>query len=284
MDDDLHIALGSWDLGPHTVEPFGRGMGSRTWLVRDADDAFVAKASPGGAQLDRGLEAAEIVARSTGMRTATPIRTVSGELNAPIGDWRLSLLTFVPGGPASETKPHEVRAWARALAGVHNALAGQDELAEGLERLPLIDLARDHIDIEPWIRPAIESVARDVMRFRGTVGFLHGDPAQEAFLIGDTGRVGVIDWTGCWWGPLLYDLASARMYTGPDAFPTFLEAYLEVAPIDTSGLELFVRFRWCVQAYYFSWRIVSNDMTGIDDPSENRTGLSDAKWNLIGEL
>jgi homoserine kinase type II len=284
VDDELRQALAAWDLGPHSVEPFGRGMGSRTWLVRVADERFVAKASPGGAQLDRGLEAAEIVTRSTGIRTATPNRTASGELNVPIGDWRLSLLTFVPGRPADERRPDEVRAWARTLARVHNALAGHDELSEGLERLPLIDITRDHVDIEPWIRPAIEPVLADVMRFRGLVGYLHADPAQEAFLMDGSGAAGVIDWASGWWGPLLYDLGSARMYTGPDAFPTFLEAYLEDAPIDTSELELFVRFRWCVQAYYFAWRIASGDMTGIDDPSENQTGLSDAKCNLIGEL
>src|ERR671923_2599687 len=111
VDDELLDALRAWDLGPLDVRLFGRGMGSRTWLVGSGEDAFVAKASPGGPQLDRGLEAAEIVARRTGMRTAAPVRTAAGESHVPIGEWRLSLLTLVPGRPADETNPNEVRSW-----------------------------------------------------------------------------------------------------------------------------------------------------------------------------
>jgi Ser/Thr protein kinase RdoA (MazF antagonist) len=281
VDDQLRDALESWDLGTYEVEPFGRGMGSRTWLVRCSNEAFVAKASAGGVQLDRGLEAADL-ARAAGLRTSAPIRTSHGELTAPIGEQHLSLMTFVPGRPADEKSSSEVRSWGRTLGAMHRALAGHEELAEGLPRLPLIDLDQDHLDIESWIRPAIDQVVEEVMRFRGTVGFLHADPAQEAFLIDDAGDVGIIDWTSCWWGPLMFDLASARMYTGADAFPDLLDAYLEVAPTDTCELDLFVRFRWCVQAAYFSWRVANDVMTGIDDLAENRTGLSDARINLIG--
>jgi homoserine kinase type II len=282
VDDELHDALAAWDLGPVDVRPFGRGMGSRTWLVEtDGRGSFVAKASPGGPQLERSLEAAAIVAEA-GVRTAAPVRTRSGELTVQIADWRLAVQTFVRGRPADERIPDEVRAWGRTLGRVHRALAGHDELAVGLETLPMIDLSREHLDLEPWIRPAIEPTVADVMRFRGTAGFLHGDPAQEAFLIDSDGEVGVIDWTGCWWGPLLYDVASARMYTGADAFPELLAGYRDEWEVDTSELELFWRFRWCVQASYFSWRVANDVMIGIDDPSENATGLSDARINLTG--
>lgn len=208
--------------------------------------------------------------------------TTAGGLTVPIGEWHLAVQTFVPGRPVDEHVAGEPRVWGRTLGRLHRALDGHDELADGLETLPLIDLSREHLDLERWIRPAVEPVVDEVMRFRGTAAFLHADPAQEAFLIDDEGEIGVIDWTGCWWGPLLYDLASARMYTGPDAFPEFLEGYDEEWDVDRAELDLFWRFRWCVQAYYFSWRIANDVMIGIDDRAENETGLSDARINLIG--
>jgi homoserine kinase type II len=281
LEDELRAALSKWNLGPYKVEPFGRGMGSRTWLVRTSTNRYVAKASPGGPHLDRGHEAAAVASRA-GVRAAVPTLTASGDTSVPIADWRLALLTFVPGRPVDEAAPKELRDWGRTLGLVHRALEGHDELAEGLERLPLIDLEQDHLDIEPWIRPVIEPVLDEVMRFRGTIGFLHGDPAQEAFLIDDADEIGVIDWTSGWWGPLLYDLASARMYSGTDAFPALLDGYRDVADVDMTELDLFVRFRWCAQAAGFSYRIANDVMTGIDDRSENETGLSDARINLIG--
>jgi hypothetical protein len=72
------------------------------------------------------------------------------------------------------------------------------------------------------------------------------------------------------------------MYSGTDAFPALLDGYRDVADVDMTELDLFVRFRWCAQAAGFSYRIANDVMTGIDDRSENETGLSDARINLIG--
>ena len=46
------------------------------------------------------------------------------------------------------------------------------------------------------------------------------------------------------------------------------------------GLDALRRFRWAVHASYFSHRIATNDMTGIDDHAENLIGLADARPHL----
>jgi homoserine kinase type II len=196
----------------------------------------------------------------------------------------LCLLQFVPGRPIDRSNSPEARAWGRTLARVHRALAGRQDLCDGLDVLPLLDLDAPHLGIEPWIRPAIAPVLNDLASFQGTYGVLHGDPSTESFLLDEeTQTVGVIDWGAVWWGPLLYDLASARMYAGAHAFAHVLEGYAERLPLrpdELQALDLFVRFRWCVQAAYFSWRVANDIRTGIEDPSENRKGLSDARRHL----
>ncbi|HET9519938.1 MAG TPA: phosphotransferase, partial [Candidatus Limnocylindrales bacterium] len=108
------------------------------------------------------------------------------------------------------------------------------------------------------------------------------DPAPEAFLgTSGGGEVALIDWGAACHGPLLYDLASAVMYAGPDVAP----AYRETGPLEGEELDHvdgFRAFRWAVQAIYFSGRIAANDLTGIDDPSENEKGLDDARIGLRG--
>ena len=39
-------------------------------------------------------------------------------------------------------------------------------------------------------------------------------------------------------------------------------------------------WRWATQAWYFAGRIATDEMTGIDDPSENEKGLADARAYL----
>lgn len=110
-------------------------------------------------------------------------------------------------------------------------------------------------------------------------GILHGDPAPEAFLA-DRDEVGLIHWGAAVPGPLLYDLASAYMYGGPGVFA----GYRRTGPLPTTELEhleLFRRFRWVVQAWYFSWRIATNDMTGLSSAGENDEGLDDARRALL---
>ena len=49
-----------------------------------------------------------------------------------------------------------------------------------------------------------------------TWGWLHGDPAPEAFMRLQDGATALIDWGAAMHGPVLYDVASAVMYVnGP---------------------------------------------------------------------
>ena len=248
-------ALTAWELGNVSVEPYGRGMSSTTWLVESDAGRFVAKAGSATPQFERGLDAAAAVAAS-GLLAGEPVPTRTGPFTVGFGDRRLCLLAFVPGRPVDDSRRTEARSWGATLARVHRALAGREDLADGLPRLPLIDLDASHLDLEPWIRPAIAPVVRSVRSYRGSFGVLHGDPAVESFLIDEeTGTVGVIDFGAAWWGPLVYDLASLKMYANPDTFDDALAGYLAESgsgAADLASLDLFLRFRWCVQADYFS--------------------------------
>ena len=51
----------------------------------------------------------------------------------------------------------------------------------------------------------------------------------------------------------------------------------------TDGLPVMLRFRWAVQADYFAWRVISNDLTGITGPEENEKGLEDARLFLAAD-
>jgi Ser/Thr protein kinase RdoA (MazF antagonist) len=258
-------------------------MTSTTWRINSSAGVFVAKTGRLGGKFEHGLEVAAAV-EASGIRAGAPIRTGGGELTTQSGDGRMCLLQFVPGRPIDASNPTDARAWGRTLACVHHILAGRDDLGKGLERLPLIDLDAPHLGIEPWIRPAIAPVLDDLLAFQGTFGVLHGDPSAEEFLLEEeTQTVGVIDWGAVWWGPLLYDLASARMYAGAHAFAHVLAGYSERSPVraaEFKALDLFLRFRWCVQAAYFSWRAANDIRVGIEDPSENREGLADARRHL----
>ncbi len=40
---------------------------------------------------------------------------------------------------------------------------------------------------------------------------------------------------------------------------------------------------WAVEADYFAWRVISNDLTGITGPEENEKGLEDARLFLAAD-
>ena len=275
--------LAAWKIGRYTAELYGRGMSSITWRIDSSAGIFIAKTGV-GTQFERGLEAAAAVDAS-GLQAGAPLRTRSGNFTTRSGGGRLCLLQFVPGRPIDPSNSSEARAWGRTLACVHHVLTGRHDLGEGLKGLPLIDIDAPHLGIEPWIRPAIAPVLDDLASFQGTFGVLHGDPSPEAFLLEeDTQTVGVIDFGAVWWGPLMYDLASARMYAGLRAFAHVLEGYAErlpVGPAELKALDLFLRFRWCVQAAYFSWRVANDIRIGIEAPSENLKGLADARRHVV---
>jgi len=136
-----------------------------------------------------------------------------------------------------------------------------------IDELALREAARDAIEAAERLAPAL------------THGILHADPAPEAFLVSEEG-VALIDWGSACHGPLLYDVASAWMYT----HERVLAAYARTAPIgwgEMAGAATFLAFRWAVQAWYFSNRIRHRDLTGLDGDSGNDKGLADARRALL---
>jgi homoserine kinase type II len=45
-----------------------------------------------------------------------------------------------------------------------------------------------------------------------------------------------------------------------------------------------LQVRWAIQADYFAGRLAANDLTGINDGSENEVGLEDAHRGLLDVL
>ena len=282
------VVTAAWGLEDPHAQPAGRGMNSRTWLVEAGTARFIAKLVPAD-QHDRfvsGLAVAKLVEVS-GMPAGAPIETSRGNLWARIGDDTLAVLTFVDGRPLVGDDPGEQKLIGETLARAHRVLTGR--LVPGARQFHWIDLAAEHLDVEPWVRPAIVGALEEWERLPPsslTWGLLHTDPAPEAFLVeAESASCGLIDWDTGVVGPLMYDVASAVMYLGgPDWSTAFVAAYVAEGSLPEEevnrALEPMLRMRWAVQADYFARRIATNDLTGIDGPHENIAGLADARHGL----
>jgi Ser/Thr protein kinase RdoA (MazF antagonist) len=281
-----------WGLPGLTVVPHAGGMNSQTWLVTDGAVRWVAKAVPStaGRQLAGGLSVAARV-QAAGIPAGAPIPTPDGRSTVTREGRTLALLTFVDGVGLNGTDESEQRLIGATLARAHAAIAGL-EIASA-ERFPRLDAEAEHLGIRPWIRPAIADALAAWERLVPaslTWGLIHSDPAPEAFLADRAaGECGLIDWDRALVGPLMYDLASAVMYVGGMRYGAALvDGYatlqvLEAAEIERTLVPM-LQLRWAVQADYFAGRIATNDMTGINDESENEQGLDDARRALLEVL
>jgi homoserine kinase type II len=288
---DLQTALSAWDLGRVTsVTPHGRGMNSATWLIVADNGHWVAKAVPAraAAQFDAGL----LVARrleAAGLSAGAPRLTRHGAPSVAMAGRQLAILRFVAGRTLNPRDPRELRRWGATLGRAHGILCGS-EPPPGLQRWHWVEPDAPHLNVEPWVRDAVRVVVARLHALQQDVPFTHGvlhaDPAPEAFLVDERGRAALIDWGSAVCGPLLYDVASARLYAGAETdFSAWLDGYLAampLAPRELDTLPTFLQFRWAVQADYFARRIWHHDLTGIDDPAENAQGLADARRALIG--
>jgi homoserine kinase type II len=277
-----------WALPDLEVAPARGGMNSRAWLVSNGAARWVAKTVPSaaGRRLEAGLSLAARV-EAAGIPAGAPVATPDGSLTMTRGERTLALLTFVQGAALTGEDTLEQRLMGETLARAHAALDGLE--VPGTERFHWLDPGAAHLGIRPWIRPSIVAALAAWERLSpGTLtwGLLHTDPAPEAFLLDAAGGVcGLIDWDRALLGPLMYDLASAVMYVGgPRYGAALLDAYaahgrLAPSEIERSLLPM-LRLRWAVQADYFAARVAANDLTGIDDASENEGGLEDARRAL----
>jgi Ser/Thr protein kinase RdoA (MazF antagonist) len=279
-----------WSLGTPTIEPHDRGMNSRTWLVTNGPDRYVAKAVPPDAhrRFVSGLAVASRV-QAAGIPVGAAIPTREGRSFVRLDGGTLALLTFVSGAGLVGDSDSEQRLIGATLAGGHRALIGQQ--VPDADRFHWIDPAAEHLGIRDWVRPAIVRVLASWEQLPPASlswGLLHSDPAPDAFLLDPaTGVCGLIDWDMGLLGPLMYDVASAVMYVGgPDHGAAVIDAYLSQRVLKPAEVERslgpMLRMRWAVQADYFARRIATNDLTGIASPDENEEGLEDARVGLTG--
>jgi homoserine kinase type II len=202
----------------------------------------------------------------------------------------LALLRFVHGEPIDPARLDDLRFWGETMAQVHRVQRQVTTIPAGLPRWPWtwLDPAVAYLDVEPWVRPMIARAREEVRQLDAarplTLGIVHGD-GVSVLVDAASGQRAVIDWGAAMWGPLLYDVASARWlfqfkHGGALAdFAPFLKAYRDRAPMpadELGALNAFVRLRCAVQAFYFAWRIADDVHIGLGDPAENRRGLDDA--------
>ena len=264
-------AIRDW-LGPAATRTRLDAMNSSAWLVVSGRDRFVLK-------IARSTEepALRVAAwlDSRGFRTGAPVRT------AIRGDRLVALLEFVDGVALGATDV-DAQSLGATLGRAH-ALLVDAPVPRGLGRWPWPWPDAAVID-EPDLRAAAVAAITEAQRLAPamTHGILHGDPAPEAFLA-EGSNVAIIDWGAACHGPLLYDVASARLYAGPRV----IDGYARTGPIAAAELALvpaFLAFRWAVQAWYFADRIQRNDLTGLGGDEDNAKGLADARRALLDRV
>jgi Ser/Thr protein kinase RdoA (MazF antagonist) len=293
-------ALDAWQLpGQLRIEPLEGGINSHTWLVHSAAELFVAKLVGDTTTFEAGLLVAEHLDHA-GFQAGGPVRTRTGALTVPVGDQTLALLRFAHGESIEPTHVEDLRIWGATMGKFHNLLQYMPEIPVGLPRWPWLwlDPTAEHVQIESWIRPAIEQSLAEIQQWESTrsltLGIVHGDGAQP-LIDRSTGVPAVIDWGAAMWGLLLYDIGSAYWYfqfgqaNAAQAFAPFLEAYQHHSPLlaeELAAIDVFVRMRCAVQGFYFSWRIANDIRTGLTNAAENQQGLDDARftWEQMANI
>lgn len=270
MDDRLAATITTEWLGERAVRTPVNAMNSSAWIVAAGSDRYVLKVS--SPTDEPGLHIAGWL-EERGLRTGAPLRIV-------VRDGRLvALLRYVDGRPLTS---EDADAIGETLARAHRLLGGAP-VPEGTRRWPWRWLDAGAISDAALRSAAAAAIQRASEIAPGlTHGILHGDPAPGAFLKAE-GNVGLIDWGAACHGPLLYDVASAWMYT--DRSSGLIEAYANHGPLGRDELAHtsdFLAFRLAVQAWYFSHRLARNDWTGIDGQAGNEKGLADARAGLLG--
>jgi homoserine kinase type II len=227
-------------------------MNARVWsLTTPAGERFALKVHD--RSLLPGLEVATHLA-AQGIRSGEPLHVVED------GDEVAALLRWVPGRALSWEEGDLIGS---TLARVHQALADAPP-PPTVPRWPWAWLDLNALTDESVRAVADRTVEAAVeLAERTPHGLLHGDPAPEAF-IDDNGDVGLIDWGSVLLGPLIYDVASAVMYSDRSV----ARAYGEIR---ADELERFLAFRAVVQVWYFADRIIRDDLTG-SSTADNQAG------------
>jgi homoserine kinase type II len=274
--DVAEVLREHWDLKPSRVQVLAGGMNSAAWLaVADGWRVVLKSVGADDSAFEPGLELAARL-DDAGVLTGRPWLSTRGRFVERVEDRQVAVLEYVDGVELGDSAADQA-AIGDVLGRVHSA-AGVEPGAT-TDWLRFLMPFEEHLDLEPWIRPAVEGAVADAVALGPlTWAWLHGDPAAEAFRRQPDGQVALIDWGSAMRGPILYDVASAVMYNRPTyVVPSYLAQRPDLADEVERGLDTFLRARYAVQAGYFAWRINNNVLTGISDPAENHQGLSDAR-------
>lgn len=274
--DVAEVLREHWDLKPARLEVLTGGMNSAAWLASTGEWRVVVKAvGSDDSEFGPGLDLAARL-DDAGVRTGRPRVSKHGRFVERVAGRQVAVLEYVDG---VELGPADQAAIGDLLGRVHSAAAV--EPGATADWLGFLLPFEESLDLEPWIRPAVEAAVDDAVSLgRLSWAWLHGDPAAEAFRRQADGGVALIDWGGAMRGPILYDVASAVMYNGDPVVPAYLRRRPDLTGELERGLPTFLRVRYAVQAGYFAWRITNNILTGISDPAENLKGLTDARHSF----
>lgn len=281
-----------WRRTPDRCVAIRTGLHSCTWQVDVGDEHFAAKVMPAGmrAQMEAGMFAADRLERD-GFSAGRPVRAVDGALTVPVERAAVGLLTWVPGRALVAADGLDQQWWGDTLGAAHKRLHGLTH--PGLVRFQPLRVEAAHLDVEPWVRPAVAgavaSAKKRSVTDQLTYGVLHGDPAPDAFRLDPTsGRTGLVDWGLAAIGPLAYDIASAVMYAGGiAAADQLIEAYLAAGPVPEEELDAalpsMLRLRWAVEADYAAHRLAADLAAGVLERPGDRAPLHLAR-DALGAL
>ncbi|WP_433209008.1 phosphotransferase [Dactylosporangium sp. CS-047395] len=230
----------SWQCNPGPCIPLGRDA----WHVEINNGQFVGKWVPMHRRsgLEAGLCAAEHV-DAFGVGAGTPVRAADGALTVAAEDGAVALLHLVPGRPLRAADPLDRQWWGDTLGHAHRTLRQFTH-----PHLVKFDPAAvphqgPHLDLEPWLGPAVRHTVAAVRRImvtdQLTYGVLHNDPQAAHFRLDpSTGAVGLVGWSGAGTGPLLADLAAAVLAAGgPAAADGLADAYLRASRVPPDECE-----------------------------------------------
>lgn len=289
-DDDLLLALSSWDL-PHP--PLIRrmekpGTSADVWEVRTGGDGYVAKFAYDTREgFEDGLCVDEILERH-GFRAGGPVRTREGELTrmveGPPGKLHpLALFRFVSGRRLGFGELLAPTVIGENLGLIHRILIEEGYRPSNAHGT-LEFLIKEGVwtaETE-WVPVACKEAVEAARQFEDSVevtyGTLYGDYPE--FLIDEeTGQVGLIDWGTVSFGPLLFDVAIGYEVFSDNGYGAeeFINRYLEHSPMrpeEIGGLKHFLNLHYARMAKYFAWRSMNEVTSGGMNQDHNRRTLA----------
>lgn len=145
-----------WELTAR-LEVLTGGMGSETWLAEaDGWRGVVKSVDAGDMGFAPGLELA-VRLDDAGVVTGRPRPSAAGRLVELVGERQIGVLEFVDGVPLTGATDDQ-QAVGKTLARVHQlSSTAPGELAEWLRHVTQFD---PFLDLEEWIRPAVEGRSR----------------------------------------------------------------------------------------------------------------------------